>query len=170
MLDLKYSYKNFIQWYKEEHDKWKKEHPHDMCDTGISKEMFKYFILQYLYNGPITATDYEKLKSVFRKHSWRYKKEVFYANIFHKHYKPKAKDSYDEYLNDKQNFTILFNDKWTDIPDELFVDYCQLYLDGKYLCADSIGVSQYDLNALIDILRKHSIRFKIEEYLYKLFK
>ena len=169
-LMIKYNYKNFFEWYKEEHEKWKKENPNDMFDCGISKEIFKYLILLYLYKGPITASDYEKLKWILKHHSSRYKKEVFYANFLHKDYKPKCKDSFDEYTQGLiQNFTILFNDKWTDIPDDLFVKYCEHYLDGIWM-TDSISTSQYDLNSLHDILIKHSKRFKIEKYLYKLFK
>lgn len=163
-------YKNFFQWYKDEHAKWEKEHPHNMYDTGIDKDTFKYFILQYLYNGPITVSDYEKMKRMFLKHSSRYRKELFYLKFFGKVYKPKAKDSYDEYLNRKPTFTEFITDKYINVPDDIFVDYCQLYLDGKYLSMDSIGESQYDLNSLIDILRIHSKRFRMEEYLYKLFK
>lgn len=168
----KYLYKNFFQWYKEEHTKWDKENPHDMYDCGISKEMFKYFILQYLYDGPITATDYDKLKNILIKHSKRYYKECFYLKFFHKEYKPKPQDSYDEYLNkNHENFSIRFNDvNGYQISDDVFVEYCQLYLDGFYLSEDPISTSQYDLNSLHDILIKHSKRFRIEKYLYKLFK
>jgi len=172
MLELKYSYKNFFEWYKEEHAKWDKENPHDMYDCGISKEMFKYFILQYLYDGPITATDYDKLKDILIKYSKRYFKECLYLRFLHKEYKPKARDSFDEYLNKKyENFNTHFNDsKYNQISDEVFVEYCQLYLDGFYLSEDPISTSQYDLNSLHDILIKHSKRFKIEKYLYQLFK
>jgi len=168
----KYLYRNFFQWYKEERAKWDKEHPHDLYDCGISNEMFKYFILEYLYNGPITASDYSKLVDIFKKYSKRYRREKFVKKFLGKEYRDIRckKDSTFEYLyyRDK-SFSDYFKNK-INVTDEEFVRYCQLYLDGLYLDEGCCGVTQYNLNSLHDILIKHSRRFRIEKYLYKLFK
>ena len=169
---LKYNYRNFFEWYKEANAAWLKENPGCMYDCGIENDVFKYFILQYLYKGPITASDYDKLVSIFKRHSKRYRREKFVKKFFGKEYKDITckKDSTFEYLyyRDK-SFTDYFKDK-TEVSDYEFVRYCQLYLDGLYLDEGNCGVTQYNLNSLHDILIKHSKRFKMEKYLYKLFK
>lgn len=169
---LKYNYKNFFQWYKDERAKWDKEHPNDLYDCGIENDVFKYFILQYLYKGPITASDYDKLVSIFKKHSKRYKRENFFKKFFGKEYKDiRCKtDTTFEYLYYRdESFSKYFENK-KDITDEEFVRYCQLYLDGLYLDEGCCGYTQYNLNSLHDILIKHSKKFKMEKYLFQLFR
>lgn len=164
-------YSNFFEWYKEEHEKWEKEHPDDLYDCGIDDATFRYFIMHYFYDGNTSMNDYNTLVTIFKKHSKRYRREVFWKKWFNKTYKPRfKKDSSEEYLF---NLTLPFTDMFNGdvyISDAAFVDYCIAYLDGEELSVDPVGRVQYDLDALILILRKHSRQFRIEEFLYKLYK
>jgi len=159
---MKY-YKNIFQWYKERHNEWKKKHPNDLYDCGIEDDEFKYFILQYLYDGPIVETDPKKLDKIFRRHSLRYKKELIYE-FFGKEYKPK--EELISYRERKLSEFIHLEE----LPDSVFVEYCKSYLLESQYYYDSLGHSQINLDYLTKILNKHSLRFKFEKYLYKLFK
>ena len=159
---MKY-YNNFFEWYKEEKNKWNRKHPHDLYDCGIEDNLFKYFILQYLYKGPIVETDSKKLEKIFKRYSSRYKKELIYS-LFNKEYKPK--EELIPYRERKLSEFIHLDE----LPDSVFVEFCKSYLIESQYYYDSLGCGQINLDYLTKILEKHSLKFKIEKYLYKLFK
>ena len=58
---------------------------------------------------------------------------------------------------------------YSSIPDDIFINFCDRYLLRPYTY-DCIGCSQINLDILYSILKKYSLRFRFEKYLYKLFK
>lgn len=160
---MKY-YKNIFQWYKERHNNWNKKYQNDLYDCGIEDDEFKFFILQYLYNGPIVESDPKKLDKIFRRYSTRYKKELIYS-FFNKEYKNKDED--ESYYRKRKLSDFIHFDK---LSDSIFVDFCKSYLIKPLYYTDSIGAKQINLDYLFNILEKHSFRYKLEKYLYKLYK
>ena len=161
-----HTYSNFFEWYKKEKYKWDKNHPNVLYDCGIDDDLYKYFIYKYLYKGPVNIPESEKLRKIFKKHSWRYKTEILYRNIFHKAYIPKD-DHYISYRN--RIFSEFFAHEYDIIPNDIFIEFCESYLS-EPIYFDSIGCTQANLQYLFNILEKHSLRFRFEKYLYKLFK
>ena len=165
MVKTNINYKNFFQWYKEECKAWNKEHPNDMYSPGISEELFIYFIILYLYKGDKYVNDVEKLIYILNKHSKRYKKEKFYLK-FHKNYRDKNWADCG-YVKNVSEFNL---NSYTSLPSDIYVSICKEYLSKPHYYVDSIGCSQVNLDYLYGILEDHSFKFKVEKYLYKLFK
>lgn len=159
-------YKNFFEWYKEECDKWYKENPHCMCNCGIDDDVFIYFVEQYLYKGDKYTNDSEKLITILKKHSSRYRKEKFYLNIFKKVYRSKA---WDEYYPERQTISEFCVENYQILPSDIYIRFIIEYLSEPYLYSESIGRTQMNLDSIVEILSKHSFRFRIEKYLFNKF-
>lgn len=155
-------YNNFFEWYQEESKRWERKYPNCLYGPGISDELFIYFIEKYLYNGDKYALDYIKLKYILRKYSARYRKEIFYLKFFNKIYK-------DKNYADKQTISEFCIENYSTLPVDIYVRFCKDYLIEPYICPDPIGHDQINLDILYDILKKHSLKFRFENYLYKLF-
>jgi len=155
-------YNNFFEWYDVEDREWRRKHPDDIMGPGISWNDYAFFLHKYLANNNCSTTSLESLKSVLRKHSKAYRKE-------HKNKPCEMHDNFynlekfDDFYATMKEHNVQFIDPNT------YAQYCELYLLPKGYYTYAISVSQGNLEILIDLLEKFSLRYKIEKILYKSF-